>query len=54
MIKKNIRVNNEFYVCPVFNEAISDNKKIAISEVIEMYGLGTPEDLNAFLQSKIL
>jgi hypothetical protein len=41
---------------PIFinNDAISDNKKIAISEVIEMYGLGTPEDLNALLQSKIL
>ena len=26
MIDKNIRVNNEFYVCPVFNEAIQDNK----------------------------
>jgi hypothetical protein len=26
MIKKNIRVKNEFYVCPVFNEAIQDKK----------------------------
>lgn len=52
MIKKNIRVNNEFYVCPVFNEAIKDKKKIIISQVQEMYGLGTPEDLNTFLLSK--
>ena len=28
MIKKDIRVNNEFYVCPVFNEAIKDGKRI--------------------------
>ena len=28
MINKNIRVNNEFYVCPVFNEAIEDGKAI--------------------------
>lgn len=27
MIDNNVRVNNEFYVCPVFNEAIQDNKK---------------------------
>lgn len=27
MILKNIRVNNEFYVCPVYNEAIQDGKK---------------------------
>lgn len=25
-MKKNIRVNNEFYVCPVYNEAIKDKK----------------------------
>jgi hypothetical protein len=52
MISKNIRVNNEFYVCPVFNQAINDGKKIAISKVNRMYGLGTPEDLNNFLQTK--
>jgi dTDP-glucose pyrophosphorylase len=49
MIKKNIRVNNEFYVCPVFNEAIKDAKNIKIEEVDEMHGLGTPEDLSNFL-----
>ena len=52
MIKKNIRVNNEFYVCPVFNEAISDNKRIIIDPVDEMHGLGTPDDLNNFLSIK--
>ena len=50
MIDKDIRVNNEFYVCPVFNEAILDNKKIIIKEVEKMYGLGTPADLQVFLQ----
>jgi HAD superfamily hydrolase (TIGR01509 family) len=52
MIKKNIRVNNEFYVCPVFNEAINDKKKIRIFEIEKngMWGLGTPEDLNYFLE----
>ena len=54
MIKKNIRVNNEFYVCPVFNEAILDKKKIIIDQVDEMHGLGTPEDLNSFLTKKII
>ena len=54
MIKKNIRVNNEFYVCPVFNEAILDKKKIIIDQVDEMHGLGTPEDLNNFLTKKII
>ena len=54
MIKKNIRVKNEFYVCPVFNEAIKDNKKIIIENIEEMWGLGTPEDLEVFLKEKQL
>jgi len=51
MIEKNIRVNNEFYVCPVFNEAIIDKKIIKIETVKKMWGLGTPEDLNYFVQN---
>lgn len=49
MISKNLRVNNEFYVCPVFNEAISDGLKIKTCEVKKMWSLGTPEDLDNFL-----
>jgi HAD superfamily hydrolase (TIGR01509 family) len=49
MIRKNIRVNNEFYVCPVFNEAIEDDKQIRVFEIANMWGLGTPEDLNVYL-----
>jgi hypothetical protein len=52
MISNNIRVNNEFYVCPVFNEAIKDNNKIRVKECKGMWGLGTPEDLNYFLSNK--
>ncbi len=51
MIKKNIRVNNEFYVCPVYNEFLSKNKKVKIHNVDKMFGLGTPEDLNNFIRS---
>jgi HAD superfamily hydrolase (TIGR01509 family) len=51
MIEKNIRTNNEFYVCPVFNEAISDGKKIRVKTVEKMWGIGTPEDLNYFLDN---
>lgn len=49
MIYEGIRVNNEFYVCPVFNQAIKDGKKIKIFSVPKMWGLGTPEDLQVFL-----
>jgi hypothetical protein len=51
MISKNIRINNEFYVCPVFNEAIQDNKKIKVYNIDKMWGLGTPEDLEYFLKN---
>ena len=50
MIEKNIRTNNEFYVCPVFNEAIQDGKKVRIKDIERMWGIGTPEDLNYFLE----
>ena len=54
MIEKNIRVNNEFYVCPVYNQAIEKSQKIIIEEINEMWGIGTPEDLDTFLQTKLL
>ena len=50
MIEKNIRTNNEFYVCPVFNEAIADGKKVRAKNISKMWGIGTPEDLNHFLE----
>ena len=50
MIEKNIRTNGEFYVCPVFNQAIEDGKKFRIRNIDQMWGLGTPEDLNFFLE----
>ena len=52
MIEKDVRTNNEFYVCPVFNEAIEDGKRIKIKDIDKngMWGLGTPEDLNYYLE----
>jgi HAD superfamily hydrolase (TIGR01509 family) len=52
MIAKNIRVNNEFYVVPVFNEAIQDGKLFEICDCKRMWGIGTPEDLEVFLNNK--
>jgi HAD superfamily hydrolase (TIGR01509 family) len=50
MIENNVRFNNEFYVCPVFNEAIKDGKKIKTFHFDGMWGIGTPEDLKTFLE----
>jgi len=51
MIEKDIRVNNEFYVCPVYNELIIKNEIIKTWDITEdkMHGLGTPEDLKKYL-----
>jgi HAD superfamily hydrolase (TIGR01509 family) len=51
MIHENIRVNNEYYVCPVFNQAIKHGKKIRTFNIEKMWGLGTPEDLNHYLEN---
>lgn len=52
MIEKNIRVNNEFYIAPVYNELIRDKKSLIPFYVHKMWGLGTPEDLNDYLKRK--
>jgi NDP-sugar pyrophosphorylase family protein len=49
MIKKDIRVNNEFYIAPVYNELILDEKLLVPFFVDKMHGLGTPEDLKKYL-----
>ena len=50
MIDKNVRVNNEFYIAPIYNELISDKKTLIPFYVHEMHGIGTPEDLKAYLK----
>jgi hypothetical protein len=51
MIRQNIRVNNEFYICPVYNEAIQDKKNIRLIECKKLWGLGVPGDLEHFLKN---
>jgi len=57
MIEKNLRVNGEFYVAPAYNELIAGGAKLAIYNVGEvgngMHGLGTPKDLELFLNNPI-
>ena len=51
MIIKNIRTNNEFYICPVYQEAVEDGKKVTSFDVIKYWSLGTPEDLTNFVDN---
>lgn len=52
MICRNERVNNEFYVCPVYNYAIKQGLRIGVYEISpeSMHGIGTPEDLDSYKQ----
>jgi len=51
MIEKDIRFNNEFYVCPSFNELILKNNKVIAWEMRRdaMHSLGTAVDLAMYL-----
>jgi len=51
MITKDIRTNKEFYIAPVYNEAIADGQTIIPYFVDEMHGLGTPEDMNNYIKN---
>ena len=53
MIDKNIRVNNEFYVCPVYNEAIRAGGVFRNLVCKKIWGLGVPEDLEIFLKNYV-
>ena len=57
MIAKNLRVKNEFYVAPAYNEMIIDQAKITIfnigKEYDGMYGMGIPSDLDKFVGNPV-
>ena len=56
------KVNNEYYLCPAFNEynrisewdeTVIGRTEIGAVEVKDMYGLGTPEDVELFNKNNI-
>jgi NDP-sugar pyrophosphorylase family protein len=55
MIERGLRVNGEFYVAPTYNQLIEEGARIRYHNIGDvedaMWGLGTPEDLKAFLVS---
>ena len=52
MFVRNERVNNEFYVAPVYNYAIARGEKFGINNIdySQMHGTGTPEDLDKYIE----
>jgi len=55
MIARNLKVNGEFYVAPTYDQLIDEGAKVVVHSIgsveDEMWGLGTPEDLELFLAS---
>ena len=52
MIKANDRYNNEFYVAPTYNYLIKEEKKILPFFYNMHFPIGTPEDLETYLEKK--
>ena len=50
MIAQNIRVNGEFYVCPIYNY-MKQPSRIRILNCKKMWGLGVPTDYEHFLKN---
>lgn len=53
MIRNEITTNNEYYVCPVFNEMILNGKKIEFFPINanKFHGIGDPESLTTYLNN---
>lgn len=52
MIRKNLRVNNEFYVVPVYNELVKKDLKIRAIPCEWVINMGTPDELEAFTKGR--
>tara|TARA_B110000495_G_C22973538_1_gene571590 strand:- start:620 stop:1345 length:726 start_codon:yes stop_codon:yes gene_type:complete len=50
MIDNGLEFNNEFYVTPVYNLFVKENKKIITFPVKKMWALGSPEEVSIFLK----
>lgn len=54
-IMKNAGIDDQFYVCPVFNEMILEDKRVVTHRISReaMHSLGTPEDVEAFTAARL-
>lgn len=47
-LSKGLKVNNEYYVAPLYNILIAEGKKYVVDMVDSFWCMGTPEDLQNF------
>ena len=50
MIRRNIRVKNEFYIAPLYNLFIEEGMKIGIHPIRQLWSMGTPSERKHFLE----
>ena len=50
MIDKKIMIKNEFYVTPIYNFLVKENKKIITEPIKKMWPLGSKEEIDIFLK----
>jgi ribose 5-phosphate isomerase B len=48
LIEEDVRIKNEFYICPMYNYFIEAGLKVGIQQVEKMHVLGTPAELEFF------
>ena len=51
MIKKEIRTDNQFFICPVYNELILKGKKIRKYDIEKVWSFAVPEELEYFIKN---
>ena len=49
MIDRNLTTNNEFYIAPVYNLMVEQNYVVGIQEVEKMHVMGTPRELDFYV-----
>ncbi len=49
LIREDVRVKNEFYICPMYNYFIEDGLNVGIHQTEKMHVLGTPAELEFFV-----
>jgi len=49
LIEEDVRVKNEYYICPMFNYLIEEGMNVGVHQTEKMHVLGTPAELEFFV-----
>ena len=51
MINKKITINDQYFICPVYNELIAKGKKIRKYDIQKVWSFAVPEELDYFMKN---